>query len=92
MAAISSASLYLRASSTGAEPSTGVTSGRAARRAMRNLLGQALSTPSVPGRRAAASAAVGSSLSWWSTSSSPSWGSRAKRALANSRHVPSARM
>ena len=50
MAAISSASLYLRASSTGAEPSTGVTSGRAARRAMRNLLGQALSTPSVPGR------------------------------------------
>ena len=32
MAEISSASLYLRASSTGAEPSTGVTSDRAARK------------------------------------------------------------
>ncbi len=55
------------------------------------MLGQDLSTPSLPGRRAAARAAVGSSLSWWSTSSSPSWGSRAKRVLAKRVQVPSAR-
>ena len=66
--------------------------GRAARRVMRNLLGQAFGpAPSVPGRRAGCRRGLSLSTPVWLTSPASSWGSRAKRALANRRRVPSAR-
>ena len=82
MAAISASSLIIRASSTGADPSTGATSGRASSTRMRNLLGQDLSIPNLPGATPAASSAAGSSLSVWRRSSKSSWGGMAKSSFA----------
>ena len=85
----SSASLRIRASSTGRLPSTGRTSPRASISRIVNWLGQNLSIPSFPGFTASASTATESSVSSNSTRFSPSVPESANNRFAYSTAVPS---
>ena len=85
----SSASLSMRASSTGRLPSTGWTSGRASIMRMVNWLGQNLSMPSLPADTADASMAMGSSVSSNSTSGKSTLSDSANSRLAYSTAEPS---
>ena len=78
----------MRASSTGAEPTTQRTSSRASISRSVKWLGQDLSMPSVPGRTLWLRRAMGSSVSSNSLRGASTLPERAKRRLANSRASP----